>query len=133
MTRRTEQVASTLRRSISKVLSAGLNDPRVKGMISVTSVTLSPDLRHAKIGVSILPPESAASTMEGLVSATGYIRKAIGRSVHGRVLPQLHFHLDDSLKREAALLAEIDHAVRRSVGSSHPESSPSGDQDTGAS
>lgn len=107
MTAHQEQIASTLKRAIQEVLSRGLSDPRVRGLISVTRVKVSPDLAHAAVGVSVLPAEHARLTLRGLEHAAKHIRSQVGRKVALRRMPRLSFHLDESLKKEAAVHAAI--------------------------
>lgn len=112
MSHHTDQVASVIQRAVQSVLTRGLNDPRVKGMISVTQVKVSSDLSQARIHVSIIPAEQAELAMHGLHHATRHIRHEISSAVRLRRVPRLTFHLDKSLKQEAAVLAAIGR-VRR--------------------
>lgn len=107
MTHRTDQIAAQMHRVISQELARGLNDARIRGLVSVTRVTLSPDLAEATVGISVLPAEHAELTMHGLRSATGLLQRALGRAVRMRRLPRLILELDRSLQR----LAEIDDAL----------------------
>ena len=103
----TNQVASVLRRAVQDIISRGLSDPRVRGMISITDVRLSDDLADATIFVSVLPKDRAELTMHGLKHAVPHIRGELGNRVQMRRVPRLSFKLDDSLKREAQILASI--------------------------
>lgn len=111
MTSHTEQVASLLKRAIQDVLSRGLSDPRVRGLISVTEVKVSPDLANASVGISVLPDEHATLSMRGIEHAASHIRSQVSRSVALRRVPRLSFHLDESLKKQAAVHAAISKAV----------------------
>ena len=104
--------ASVLRRAIQQVLSRGLNDPRVQGLVSVTRVQVSDDLSDATVSVSVMPAERAELTMHGLRHAARHIRTEVGRSVKMRRVPRFSFRLDESLKKEAQIIAAIDEAVR---------------------
>jgi ribosome-binding factor A len=119
MVQHREQVASVLQRAVQAVLSRGLNDPRIKGMITVTSVKVSPDLINATVNVSIHPEESAATTMKGLHAAARHIRSQMARHVEMRRVPDLAFKLDESLKKQAEVLAALDEARRRSAELGH--------------
>lgn len=55
MTHRIEQVESTLRKALAQVLQRSISDPRIRGMVSITDVDVSPDMKQAKICVSVLP------------------------------------------------------------------------------
>jgi len=109
MTQRTEQVASVVRHAVQRVLSRGLNDPRVRGLVSVTRVDVTPDLAEARVHVSILPAEHTELTMHGLRSAAGHIQGEIAGEVSARRMPRLVFKLDETLKKQA----EIDAAIGR--------------------
>jgi ribosome-binding factor A len=86
---------------ISAIVHKEMKDPRI-GFVSVTDVDLSPDLRHAKVFVSILGDEAAkASTMAGLASAQGFIRTELGSRIRLRRVPELLFRLDESIERGA--------------------------------
>lgn len=107
MSHRRDQVASSIRRAVQSILDRGLQDPRVRGLISVTRVTLDDPLSHAVVHVSVLPAERAELTMQGLDHATPRIRSQISRSVRLRRLPRLSFHLDDSIKKQARFEADL--------------------------
>lgn len=108
MTVRSEQVASIIQRSVQQIISRGLSDPRVRGLISVTGVKLAPDLSQATIKVSIMPEEHTTLTMHGLTSAARHIQRQLQELVELRRVPRLTFQLDDSIKREAQVLAALD-------------------------
>jgi ribosome-binding factor A len=108
MSQRLEQIASVIQIAVQRVISRGLNDPRVRGLISITKVEVAPDLADARVYVSVLPAENAELTMHGLRSAAGHIQAEIAGEVAARRLPRLSFRLDDSLKKQA----EIDQAIR---------------------
>jgi ribosome-binding factor A len=116
MTQHHDQLQSALERGVREVLARGVNDPRVCGLITVTSVKLSQDLRHATIGVSVLPEEKAALTVQGLGSAARHIRREVGERVRTRVMPELTFKHDASLRKEARVLGAIEEARRSDAG-----------------
>ena len=104
--RRIERVASLIKREVSLMLLNGIKDDRVgAGMVSVTNVVVAGDLQHAKIFVSIYGTDEAkAETMEGLKSATGYVRSQLGHRVQLRRTPEVLFLQDDSLERGDQML-----------------------------
>jgi ribosome-binding factor A len=104
---RTAQVAAVIRAEVQQVLSRGVNDPRVRGLISVTKVDVTADLAEARVFVSILPQEHAELTMHGLRSAAGFIQREIAPAITMKRMPRLSFRLDDSLKKQAVLDAAI--------------------------
>lgn len=118
MTQRTDQLAAQIQRAVSHELIKGLNDARVRGLVSVTRVTVTADLAEATVGISVLPAEHAELTLHGLHSATPYLQRAVARVVRMKRVPRLSFQLDRSLKR----LAEIDGALAaaRNPGNDSP-------------
>ncbi len=135
MSHRPEQVAATIRRAVQAVLDRGLQDPRVSGMVTVTAVKVSPDLRSATVSVSIYPADRQELTMHGLHSAAAHIRHDISDAVGFRRTPDLTFRLDESLKKQAAVLDAIARAARegapnredRAWGPQHPGATPEGE------
>ena len=109
LSHRPDQLAAALEHAVREVLSRGLHDPRVSGLITVTSVKVSPDLRHATVGISVMPSEKAALTMQGIQSASTYIRREVGERVRTRVVPQFIFKLDVAAAKEAGVI----HALRK--------------------
>ena len=81
-----------------------VKDPRVTGMISVTGVDTTPDLRYAKVYVSMLDKSSAGEVVRGLKSASGYLRRELGRALSLRYTPELIFEEDRSIDRGAHIL-----------------------------
>lgn len=104
--RRIERVASMVKREVSLMLLNGIKDDRVgAGMVSVTDVIVSGDLQHTKIFVSIYGTDEAkAETMEGLKSATSYVRNQLGQRVQLRRTPEVVFLEDHSLERGDKML-----------------------------
>ena len=84
-----------------------VKDPRVTGMISVTAVEATPDLKYAKIYVSVLDKANETQVLKGLKSAGGYLRRELGRTLNLRNTPELTFVPDDSIDRGAHLLAML--------------------------
>ena len=85
-------------------LIPNVKDPRVTGMISVTAVETTPDLRFAKVYVSMLDKSNAKEVVKGLKSASGYLRREIGRSLNLRYTPELVFEEDNSIDHGAHIL-----------------------------
>ncbi len=108
MTVRQQKVASLIRRLVSDILAREIADPRVDGLITVTRVQVSPDIREAKVFISILGQKgSAATVLAGIVSATRHIQKEVGKGMATRIMPHLTFLLDESLKKQAVILQKI--------------------------
>lgn len=105
--RRVSRVSELIKREISQMLLQGIKDERVGGgMVSVTDVTVSGDLQHAKIFVSIYgTDEVREETMAGLQSATSYIRGQLGHRLSLRRTPEVLFVEDRSLERGTRVLS----------------------------
>ena len=92
---------------IQRVLSTHLRnikDPRVRqGMISVTAVHTTSDLRHAKVYLSVFNLESEKEFLKGLKSASGFLRHELGQSLNLRYTPELQFELDKSIEHGAKI------------------------------
>ena len=95
MTRRTDRIGDLLRAEISTIISRKVRDPRV-GMTSVSAVDVSPDLRHARVHVSVVGDHSdQEGSLEALRHAAGFIRGQLGRELSRlRNIPELRFELD---------------------------------------
>jgi len=100
-----------MQRAIGYVISAGLADPRIRGLVSVTSVEVTADMRQAIVKISVLPAENASRVIHGLRSASPYIHSEVGRRIDRRHIPKLRFEIDESLKKQAAVLDAIRQAV----------------------
>ncbi len=94
--RRVERLNEQFRRELMDILQNHVRDPRV-GALTVTGVEVTPDLYHAKIYLTSIDPEARESSLEGLDAAAPYIRGEIGRRLHIRRAPELHFTWDETL------------------------------------
>jgi ribosome-binding factor A len=109
MTRRVQRVNELLRQEISLVVQRQLKDPRTKSFISIMKVETSPDLANAKVFVSVLGQnKDKIQALEGLISGSRFIRKAIGDVTSLRRVPNLEFKLDDPLEKGARVLQVMD-------------------------
>ena len=113
MTHRIEQVESTLRKALAQVLQRSISDPRIRGMVSITQVDMSQDMKLAKVRVSVLPEEYAKRTLAGLKAANRHIHSEVKKLVALRIVPHLMFELDDSLKQAEQVYKAIDAAKAR--------------------
>jgi ribosome-binding factor A len=109
--RRPDRVSEAIREEIAMFLADGVKDPRVAGLVTVTGVDITRDLRHAKVFVSVMGTDEARSTtMEGLASLAPQLRGRIGRALRLRLAPEIAFKLDESVARAARieeLLAQL--------------------------
>lgn len=113
MSHRKEQVQSTLKRAISQVLAKQISDPRIVGMISITQIDISPDLRNAKVYVSVLPEKYQLRSVKGLNHAAGHIYSLVCKVVALRIVPKLDFRLDESLKKQNAVFDDIRRGIEQ--------------------
>ena len=101
---RINRINEEMQKSIAGKLRS-VKDPRVANtMISVTRVETTPDLRYAKVYVSFLQEDRAEGAMKGLKSASGYLRRELGRALNLRYTPELVWELDDSITYGAHML-----------------------------
>ena len=111
--RRPDRVAEAVREEIATFLSegGGAKDPRLVGLVTVTAVEVSRDLRQARVFISILGSDTErAATFDALGSMTSHLRSRLARSLRLRVAPEIAFKLDDSVARAArieSLLAQV--------------------------
>ena len=94
---RIEKLQELIKQEMSKMLLKELKDPRI-GFVTVTDVEMTGDLREAKIYVSVMGgEEKVKSSLEGLNSALGFVRREIGQRIRLRFTPEISFALDTSL------------------------------------
>ena len=98
------RINEEIQRELSALIPA-VKDPRVSGMISVTAVETTPDLRYAKAYISVLDKENGERVLKGLRSASGWLRRELGSALRLRYTPELVFQLDDSIDKGAHILA----------------------------
>ena len=95
---RSEKVQVQLKREISRILHEDLKDPRI-GFVTLTRIDLTGDLRYAKVYFSVLGDDAdRRSSVEGIQSASGYIRRLVGERLKLRFVPELVFKLDKSIE-----------------------------------
>ena len=97
------RINEEIQRELSALIPA-VKDPRVSGMISVTAVETTPDLRYAKAYISVLDKENGERVLKGLRSASGWLRRELGSALKLRYTPELVFQLDDSIDKGAHIL-----------------------------
>ena len=103
------KINDEVRRVLAQIISGGIKDPRISPMTSVLAVEVAPDLKTCKAWVSVYGDEQKKKeTMEGLSSASGFIRGELARRVNLRNTPQLKFILDDSIAYGVEMSRRID-------------------------
>jgi ribosome-binding factor A len=101
--RRLEKAAAAIREVVSMAILAELKDPRVQH-VTVTYVEVSPDMRHAKVHVSVMGDETHQNlSLRGLQSAAGFLQAKIAQRIDIRYTPKLSFLLDQGVKRSIAV------------------------------
>ncbi len=109
--RRMERLDELIRQEIARLISEEVKDPRV-GFVTVMDARVSPDLRHARVYVSVLGDEGEKRQgVNALQRAGGFLRGRLGRVLEMKYLPELRFELDRSLER-ASRIEEILDRVR---------------------
>jgi len=126
--RRVEKAAEAIRGVVSMAILAELKDPRIQD-VTVTYVEVSPDLRHAKVHVSVMGDETHQKlSLRGLQSAAGFLQAKIAERIEIRYTPKLSFLLDQGVKRSIAV-AQILQQVLPSEKPAPDESPEPADHD----
>ena len=107
MSERTRKIESQLKEILGEEVD-GLSDPRIKGLVTVTDVRVSPDLSHATVYYSVLAGENTEDAREGLQSAAGRLQGVVGTQTRLKRTPRLHFEPDPVVERAS----RIDAALR---------------------
>lgn len=98
------RINEEIQRELAELLRE-LKDPRVhKTMVSITHVETTPDLRYAKVFVSMLDKDCVKETLAGLKSSSGYLRRELGKNLQLRYTPELQWQADDSITHGAHIL-----------------------------
>jgi ribosome-binding factor A len=118
-----------MREEIATFLANDVKDPRIMGLVTVTAVEVTRDLRHAKVFVSVLGSESQrAATFDGLDGVAAHLRGRVGRALRLRVAPEIEFRNDESVAHAAKieqLLAQVRRELPADAGDPPP---PAGDE-----
>ncbi|MBI3404044.1 MAG: 30S ribosome-binding factor RbfA [Acidobacteria bacterium] len=115
---RHERLAEEMRHEVSAIVAGELADPRITGLVTVTEVRLTQDLRSVKIFVSVEgTKEEQAETMKGLNAAKGYVRSEVSERLHLRRAPEMFFALDRS-EQNAQRVEELLKEVKKGTVSS---------------
>ena len=106
MSRRTDRINGLLRQEISQLLSRELNDPRLSGLVTITQVDVTSDVRYAKVYVSVFGDGAQKeAALIGVISAKGFIRRELRGRLDLKFIPELKFILDETME-------EADHIFR---------------------
>ena len=104
MSQRTDRVDELLRQEIGAIVTREVADPRI-GFATITRVETTPDLRHAKVWVSVIgQPAERTATIAALGRAMPFVRHELGKTLRIKRIPDLHVHLDDTAERGTRVL-----------------------------
>mgnify|MGYP000787041605 CR=1 FL=1 len=114
------RINGEVQKVLSEIIRTEIKDPRINPMTSVVTVEVAPDLKTCKAYISVLGDEaSQQSTMKGLKSAEGYIRRQLARNLNLRNTPEIRFILDESIEYGVNMSKLIDDVVRSDEGKEH--------------
>ena len=100
--RRPDRVGAAVREEVAAFLARDAKDPRIKGLVTVTAVEMTRDLRHATVYVSVMgSDEVRAGTLEGLASTAVHLRSRVGQALRLQFAPEIVFKFDESVARAA--------------------------------
>ena len=124
--RRLEKVARVIRESVSDTILNRLSDPRISGLVTVTEVDVSPDMKNATVYLSILTPENRGqdTVFEAVCHAVGHIQHQLGSDLTGRCCPQLRFEKDQKVKKTLEtlrLIEQVEHEYSEHPLQENPE------------
>ena len=101
---RLNRISEQIKKEISSIIMSEIKDPRISEMSSVIHVKVTPDLKYAKVYVSVFGnEEEKIKSLNGLKSASGFIRKKLGERMKLRILPEIHFEIDESIEHGARI------------------------------
>lgn len=104
MSQRTQRVDELLRQEIGAIVTREVSDPRI-GFATITRVETTPDLRHARVWVSVIgQPRERDATIAALGRAMPFVRHELGRTLRIKRIPELHVRLDDTAERGTRVL-----------------------------
>jgi len=108
MTQRTDRIDELLRQEMTSIIQRDVEDPRI-GFVTITDVTTAPDLRHARVQISVIGQEAERkTTLAALGRAMPFVRHELGRRLRLKRIPELHLELDDSVERGTRILHLLD-------------------------
>ena len=105
-TNRINRINEDIQRELASLIRT-VKDPRVHGLISITRVDTTTDLRYCRVYVSVLDHSDVKEVVKGLKSAAGYLRRELGRVLTLRYTPELQFIEDDSIERGVRMIDRV--------------------------
>ncbi len=117
MNGRLDRISEEVKKTVGEIIQKELKDPRLPELVSVLNASVTKDLKYAKIYISVLGDETVKKqAMAALSSASGFIRREMGKRVKLRLTPEIIFELDDSIEHGIYISKLIDENVTRSNG-----------------
>jgi len=113
------RIDEELKKEISNIINYELKDPNITGLISVTKVNVTTDLKFAKVYISILNSKNQKATFTALKKSSGFIRSEIAKKINLRLTPEIIFELDDSMEYGAridSILKEVMKDIKPEEG-----------------
>lgn len=107
---RINRINEDIQRELASLIRT-VKDPRVHGLVSITRVDTTTDLRYCRVYVSVLDQSDVKEVVKGLKSAAGYLRRELGHVLTLRYTPELQFMADDSIERGVRMVSMIDHIL----------------------
>lgn len=107
---RINRINEDIQRELAALIRT-VKDPRVHGLVSITRVDTTTDLRYCRVYVSVLDQSDVNQVVKGLKSAAGYLRRELGRALTLRYTPELQFQADDSIERGVRMVSMIDQIL----------------------
>lgn len=111
---RVDRLSQQLQKELAVILQREIKDPRLHSMITISDVTVSRDLSHAKVFVTFLglDPDKVNENLAILNTASGFIRSLIAKRIQLRIVPQIQFAFDASLDNGIRLASLVESARR---------------------
>lgn len=130
MNQRLQRLADQIQRELAVLIRDEVNDPRLTGFVTISSVKVSPDLGYADIYVTVMEPElndamdkhSHEESLQVLNKAAGFLRTELSHRLKTRTTPRLRFHYDEVTARGNYMMDSINQAVSRTEASNAGES-----------
>jgi ribosome-binding factor A len=124
--KRVARLNEQMKRELILLLQREVRDPRVSG-VTITDVEVAPDLYHARVYYAVAAHEDRDTALEGLHATAGFLRGEIGRRMHIRRAPELHFTLDETLEHAR----HIEQLLQQARAETPPADEAGGDDDAG--
>lgn len=107
------RISEEMKKEVSSIVQYELKDPRLPKLVSIVTVKVTKDLKHAKVYVSVLgSEEEKKNTLLALQSAAGFIRREVGNRMQLRYTPIMHFEIDNSIEHGAYITNLINKTVK---------------------